>query len=171
MNSSLLAGFESAISISENYFAVALGTNGAKILAVNGDSQELAVEAELDSKFLDMENIDVQDIAYDPIRKILFVLDRHVGVVPLQLTMTVSKLTARKLLSTIKKSQCNVIYYDVQADELYINCRELHKYWIGKWPTVEETILPRQEISVRDIVSSGNTVALVGRNIFEVINL
>jgi len=115
---------------------------------------------------LSLENIDIQDIAYDPTRKILFVLDRHIGVIPLQLNITSKNISARLTSSTIKNSQCNVIYYDQYMDELYINCRELHKYRISKWPVFDETILPRQEISIRDITSSGDTVALIGRNIF-----
>lgn len=164
--STQLAGFESGKKLEDNYLAVALGTNGAKIFSVDFDTQKLNIEVEIDKTFLSLENIDIQDIAYDPTRKILFVLDRHIGVIPLQLNITSKNISARLTSSTIKNSQCNVIYYDQYMDELYINCRELHKYRISKWPVFDETILPRQEISIRDITSSGDTVALIGRNIF-----
>jgi hypothetical protein len=79
-------------------------------------------------------------------------------------------LQVRSTSSTIKNNFCNVIYYDSYNDELYLNCRELHKYLINNWPLFTEKVLPRQEISIREISSNKGVVALVGRNVFELVS-
>jgi hypothetical protein len=170
-NSESMVGFEAAYPIEANYFAAALGKEGVKIFSINFEGNELKLETQFKASDLGLSQIDVQDLAYDASRKILFILDHRTGVIPLQLTISTTGLQARRTSSTIKNSQCNVIYYDAYADELYLNCRELHKYRIGRWPIFDESVLPRQEISVKEITSSQSTVALVGRDIFEVISL
>lgn len=110
--------------------------------------------------------MNIQDLAYDSKRKIIFILDHGIGVIPVQLTITGSTLKCQLTSSTIKNNYCNVIYYDSYSEDLYLNCRELHRYRISNWPLFTEKILPRQEISIKEITSNRGIVALVGRNIF-----
>lgn len=41
---------------------------------------------------------------------------------------------------------------------------------IKDWPLITEKVLPRQEITIKEITSNKGVVALVGRNVFELIS-
>jgi hypothetical protein len=91
--------------------------------------------------------------------------DYDSGVLSLQLTYSPS-FSAKLTSSTIKNKQCVLIYYDEFRDELYLDCKYLHKYRIENWPIITEKVMPRQDITIREITSTSNLVALVGRDIF-----
>lgn len=61
---------------------------------------------------------------------------------------------------------CNLVAYDRYNDELYLNCKELHKFRINNWPIFDEKVLPKLDISVKEIVITQNMIALVGREAF-----
>lgn len=114
--------------------------------------------------------LNIKDLAYDSKRKILFIVDYNSAILSMQLIFGSDTLTTRLTSSNISKKQCNLIYYDSFNDELYLNCKTLQKYRINNWPIIDEKVLPRQDISIREITSSGPVVALVGRDIFEIIS-
>ncbi len=95
-------------------------------------------------------------------------LDHNSGVLSLQLVLG-SSFQAQLTSSVIKNTFCNLIYYDSFTEELYLNCRELIKYHINNWPILDEKVLPRQEIAIRSMSSSGGSVVLAGRNVLEII--
>ncbi len=114
------------------------------IYSIDFVSSSLKVESYFNSTNLGIKSLNVKDVTYDEKRKLLFVLDHNTGLFPLQLTIGKDSLQARQTSSTKANSFCNLIYYDSFFEELYLNCRELHKYRIDKWPLFEEKILPRQ---------------------------
>ena len=104
------------------------------IYSIDFGTSSLKVEAYYNSTNLDVKSLNVKDVTYDEKRKILFVLDHNTGLFPLQLTIGKGQLQARPTSSTKANSFCNLIYYDSFTEELYLNCRELHRYRINNWP-------------------------------------
>jgi hypothetical protein len=158
--------FESAIVLDNNYFAAAFGQEGLRIYSVSPKDSTLKVEAELNKDNSNLDAINIKDLAYDSNRKILFIADYNAGVLSLQLIFGSQGLQTKLTSSSIPNKLCNLIYYDSFNDELYLNCRKLMKYRINNWPIIDEKVLPRQEISIREIISTQSVVALVGREIF-----
>ena len=111
-NPTSMRGFTKAIAIEGSYLSVALGETGIKIFKIGFADNSLKLEAEFDKDSLNLEMVNIRDLAYDSGRKILFMLDYHTGVIPVKLTISPSSLSASLTSSTIKNSQCNVIYYD-----------------------------------------------------------
>ena len=148
-----------------NYFAAAFGTEGIRIYSIHAADKTLKVEYELNKGSPGIDSIDIRDIAYDSSRKILFMVDYVSGLIALQVDYS-NSLSAKLTSSTKKLKACTLIYYDRFSDELYLSCRELFKFRISGWPTLDEKVLPKSEISIREIISTSKMVALVGRDIF-----
>lgn len=70
------------------------------------------MEATVDKSNSGEASCNIKDLAYDPDRKILFILDHNTGVMSLQLIMAGAKLVTKLTSSAIKSSLCNLIYYD-----------------------------------------------------------
>lgn len=115
-----------------------------------------------------MTSCDIRDIAYDPQRKILLTLNWQTGMLSLQLTFGGS-MGMKVTSSVISIPNCEVIYYDTYQEELYLSCDDLHKYRISEWPVIAEKVLPKQDITIREITTTKELLALVGRNVFEII--
>jgi uncharacterized protein YjiK len=73
---------------------------------------ELRLEETVDKSNLGEASCNIKDLAYDPDRKILFILDHNTGVMSLQLILASGKLTTKLTSSAIKSSLCDLIYYD-----------------------------------------------------------
>ena len=144
-----MAGFVTAIAIEGQFVGTALSDNGVKIFSIDFEGQKFKLEASFNKTDLKLYSTNIQDLSYDFSRKNLFILDHHTGVIPLHIAKNGSGLSAKRTSSIISVKGCNVIYYDATQEELYVNCRELHKYRVKNWPLFDETILPRQEISIR----------------------
>ena len=138
------------------------------LYSIDFASNKLSVEATFDQSSLELKTANFKDLAYDKSRRLLFMLDHNSGVLSLELSFG-SRLQAQLTSSVIKNSFCNLIYYDSFTEELYLNCRELIKYQISKWPILDERVLPRQDIAIRSMSSSGGSVVLAGRNVLEII--
>lgn len=111
-NPTSMSGFAKAIPIEGSYLAIALGETGIKIFSIGFADNSLKLEAEFNKESLNLKKVNIRDLAYDSGRKILFMLDYHAGVIPVKLAISPSSLSASLTSSTIKNSQCNVIYYD-----------------------------------------------------------
>lgn len=59
-----------------------------------------------------MKTLNIKDLAYDNVRKLLFLLDHNSGVLPLQIILSRQGLQAQMTSSVIKNNYCNLIYYD-----------------------------------------------------------
>lgn len=141
------------------------------IFSVDTKDSTLKVVAELNNDNSGSSSaLNIKDLAYDSNRKLLFIVDYNSAILSMQLTFGKDSLSTRLTSSTIPKKQCNLVYYDPFNDELYLNCKTLQKYRINNWPIIDEKVLPKQDISIREITSSGPVVTLVGRDIFEVIS-
>jgi hypothetical protein len=174
-NFSLIQGFEThkdfqtAIPLEENYLAVAYGEEGLWIYSLSlEEGGTLKKVYELNRMNSNISGLDIRDLAFDSTRKLLFLVDYSSGLLSLQLSFAPS-LTAKFTSSPKSLKQCTLIHYDKFADELYVNCHDLHKFRISGWPIIDEKVLPRQEITVREITSTSRVVALVGRDIFEML--
>ena len=87
VNKEELAGFKGAIAIGGKFIAASLSTKGVKIFSLDVANNKLKVEASFNSSSFKLSKIDVQDLSYDPNRKILFILDHHTGVIPVKVSI------------------------------------------------------------------------------------
>jgi hypothetical protein len=63
-------------------------------------------------------------------------VDYTSGLMALQVNYS-NALSAKLTSSTKKLKACTLIYHDRFSDELYLNCRELYKFRISSWPTLD----------------------------------
>lgn len=138
-----------------------------RIYSINFADSTLNQEAEINESNSGAANLNAKDLAFDPVRKILFILDHNSGI--LSYSLSFAPLVYRVASPPIKNSLCSLLFYDKTTEDLYLNCRELHRYRLAHWPVIEEKVLPRQDISVRDIVANRELLVLVGREVFEVL--
>lgn len=82
------------------------------IYSLDFNTKKLIVEAKFNKDNLGMKTLNIKDLAYDHVRKILFLLDHNSGVLPLQVILSGQGLQAQLTSSVIKNNYCNLIYYD-----------------------------------------------------------
>ena len=82
------------------------------IYSLDANTKKLIVEAKFHKDNLGMKTLDIKDLAYDNVRKLLFLLDHNSGVLPLQVILSRQGLQAQMTSSVIKNNYCNLIYYD-----------------------------------------------------------
>lgn len=82
------------------------------IYSLDVNTKKLIVEAKFNKDNLSMKTLNIKDLAYDNVRKLLFLLDHNSGVLPLQIILSRQGLQAQMTSSVIKNNYCNLIYYD-----------------------------------------------------------
>ena len=58
------------------------------IYSLDVNTKKLIVEAKFHKDNLGMKTLDIKDLAYDNVRKLLFLLDHNSGVLPLQVILS-----------------------------------------------------------------------------------
>lgn len=142
-----------------------------KIFSFDNLSKNVKEEALIDAKALGFKSFNIIDLTFNPRKNQLFMLDENAGIYALELVLQTNQFSWKLMPSVIRKRLCTLIFYDLNSDELYVSGRELFSFKISEWPIFSEKVLPKPDITIKEITSIKDMTAFVGRNIFEIIHL